>query len=287
MPVETAPIIPTTEKPLVSVITVVRNGAAHIADNLASVAEQDYPAIEHLVLDGASTDGTQELVRVRAHPRLRFTSEPDDGIYHAMNKGIAQAKGVYMVFLNSDDTFASSQAVSLAMARLSGDATNLSEESLHCFAYAPFSRTSPMPALIARPQVHVRDPLSVHTICHQGTIFPRQVFARVGTYDEGFRLAGDFEHRLRCHLAGISFVCHPVVLVRFCLDGATERQMARSFAESEHAVRASCGAWAGWRFRALFWRARLRKMLGAMAKTILGGGAYAWLRSWSLRRRHG
>lgn len=90
-----------------SIITVVRNGAATIADCLQSVRNQSYPA-EHLIIDGASTDGTlNALRRYQALGNCRFVTEPDRGIYDAMNKGIGIATGDVIGILNADDFYAS------------------------------------------------------------------------------------------------------------------------------------------------------------------------------------
>lgn len=76
----------------VSVITVGRNAQATIADAIASVAAQDYPDTEHIIIDGASTDRTVDIIRARATSNVRWISETDGGIYAAMNKGIAMAQ---------------------------------------------------------------------------------------------------------------------------------------------------------------------------------------------------
>jgi len=89
----------------VSVITVVRNAASTIEATLRSVAEQTYPAIEHLVIDGASTDGTLEILR-RHQDRLALRSAPDRGMFDAMNKGLAAASGEVVGFLHADDAYA-------------------------------------------------------------------------------------------------------------------------------------------------------------------------------------
>ena len=87
----------------ISVITVAFNSAKTIADTLNAVAMQTYADIEHLVIDGASKDGTFEMVRSHTNPQIRLISEPDKGIYDAMNKGLAQATGEVVGFLNSDE----------------------------------------------------------------------------------------------------------------------------------------------------------------------------------------
>ena len=112
---------PTNPKPLVqiTVATVVFNGRQQIARTLDSVLAQDHAGIELLVVDGQSTDGTQAVVRGYGSAIHQFVSEPDRGVYDAMNKAVELASGEFILFMNCGDVFASPTAVSdlLAPAR--------------------------------------------------------------------------------------------------------------------------------------------------------------------------
>ncbi len=96
---------------LVSIITATFNSANTIADTMRSVEEQDYPHIEHIVVDGHSQDETLEIVQQYPH-RATLISEKDDGIYDAMNKGIRAAKGDIVGILNSDDMYTDEHVIS-------------------------------------------------------------------------------------------------------------------------------------------------------------------------------
>jgi hypothetical protein len=98
--------------PRVSIITVVRNAADALAKTIQSVRAQTYSDIEFVVVDGASTDGTAEVLRGSAHLIDRWVSEPDDSLYDAMNKGKRMAGGDFAMFVNAGDTFVSDSAVS-------------------------------------------------------------------------------------------------------------------------------------------------------------------------------
>ena len=97
---------------LISVITVCRDAATTIADTIRSVAAQDHNLFEHIIVDGASSDNTQNMVAQHAHDRLIWISEPDEGLYDAMNKGLRLAKGELLGFLNADDAFAAPDVLS-------------------------------------------------------------------------------------------------------------------------------------------------------------------------------
>src|SRR5690349_2661306 len=96
---------------LVSILTPSYNQAKWLADNLRSVAAQDYPYIEHVVMDGGSTDGSVDILR-HADSRVRWFSEADDGQSHALNKALAESHGDIIGWLNSDDAYFSPDAVS-------------------------------------------------------------------------------------------------------------------------------------------------------------------------------
>jgi len=92
-------------KPILSVITIVYNNARDIERTMLSVLGQTYQGIEYIVVDGLSNDGTLDLIKKYEDRIAKFTSEKDEGIYDAMNKGLALATGDYVIFMNSGDEF--------------------------------------------------------------------------------------------------------------------------------------------------------------------------------------
>lgn len=120
------------EKPLVTVVTITYNlinagREKFIRQCIDCVRVQTYKNVEHIIIDGASTDGTLEIFK--DYPWLKVFSEPDKGIYDAMNKGVAKASGKYIVFLNSDDLWHDNRAVEESVKAL--------EENNADFSYAP------------------------------------------------------------------------------------------------------------------------------------------------------
>ena len=102
----------------VSIITVCFNAASTIAETIETVATQVDADIEHIVIDGNSNDGTQSVVEAHLRDNLVFVSEPDEGLYDAMNKGVQLAKGDIIAFLNADDVYASANVVGHAVAAI-------------------------------------------------------------------------------------------------------------------------------------------------------------------------
>lgn len=97
--------------PLISVITVCYNAASLLEETIQSVLSQDYPNLEYLIIDGASTDGTLDIIK-KYTDRIKFVSEPDKGIYDAMNKGLKLANGEWVNFMNAGDYFANGHVLS-------------------------------------------------------------------------------------------------------------------------------------------------------------------------------
>lgn len=95
----------TIEYPLVSMVTIVYNGANHINDTITSVTNQDYPNIEYIIIDGGSTDGTVDILKERSHEIDYWISEPDEGISDAFNKGISYCNGALIGLINADDWY--------------------------------------------------------------------------------------------------------------------------------------------------------------------------------------
>jgi len=98
-------------QPKLSVITIVYNNVKDIERTMLSVLNQSYPHLEYIVIDGASKDGTQKVIEKYRDKITRYISEPDHGIYDAMNKGLALATGDYVLFMNSGDEIYSSDTV--------------------------------------------------------------------------------------------------------------------------------------------------------------------------------
>ena len=96
----------------ISVITACHNSSTTIRDTLESINSQTYPHLEHIIIDGGSTDDTMTIVKTHGERLATILSEPDHGIYDAFNKGLARASGEVIGFLNSDDVYANSKVIS-------------------------------------------------------------------------------------------------------------------------------------------------------------------------------
>jgi glycosyltransferase involved in cell wall biosynthesis len=174
----------------VSIVTAVRNGAAAIGVTLDSVAAQTHADIEHVVVDGASTDGTVEVVRTRGRHVAKLLSEPDRGVYDAFNKGLALATGEIVVYLNAGDSYLDAEVVAtVARVFAAEDVDAVFGDVLIVDAQDPgrvvrhYRSSRFSPARLA----------SGFMPAHPTLFLRRGLYGRLGGYDASYRIAGDFE----------------------------------------------------------------------------------------------
>lgn len=176
---------------LVSVITVTRNDLKGLELTVRSVLEQTYPAIEHLVIDGASDDGSVEFLTGLTHART--LSEPDRGIYDAMNKGLARATGDVLVFMNSGDQFCDSNTVEYVMSHWP---IRTSAWGFGAMRYVDAER-KPIAGDVQAPFKLRRMELGMSFVPHQAMFISRSLASEIGEFDERFGVAADQEWALR------------------------------------------------------------------------------------------
>jgi glycosyltransferase involved in cell wall biosynthesis len=178
------------EFPLVTIITAVFNGEAVLENCLQSVLSQEYPNIEHIIIDGGSTDGTISLLRQYEDRLALWVSEPDKGVYDAWNKGVALARGEWIAFLGADDMYLPGAIDTyIALARSHPEAEFLSSKARldHPTGYSP---------TFGGPWEWPRFTTAMTTI-HVGTFHHRELFNRYGKFNIAYRIAGDYEFMLR------------------------------------------------------------------------------------------
>ena len=203
----------------ISIITITFNSATTLQRALDSVQQQTYKDIEHVIVDGASTDGTKDLIAAYAgkHKNVRWISEPDDGIYNALNKGIALATGDVIGFLHSDDVFASPDVITQIAAALEQNKVDVVYGDLQ---YCRGEK------VVRRWKSNAYDPRSLKfgwMPPHPTVYVRREVYERVGKYDEWFRISADYDMMIRIFQAGCSSYYIPSVLVCMETGGASNK----------------------------------------------------------------
>jgi glycosyltransferase involved in cell wall biosynthesis len=222
-------------QPTVSVVTVCRNDVGTIASCQRSIAIQSYPILEHLVIDGASTDGTQALVSANLRQGDRILSEPDSGIYNAMNKGWRQARGDYVAFLNADDRYAASDVVERMMVAAGEDVDVVIGDVRffrpgHEHRYVRHYRSGVFRPWLLRWGIMP---------AHPSMFMRRALLERLGGFREDYAIAADYElcvrafQRMRCR-----YVHRPVMVVDMATGGASTRDLAAKLLINREVVRA-------------------------------------------------
>lgn len=211
--------------PLISIITITYNAADVLEPTLLSVASQSFREFEHIIVDGASSDGT--LTLARKFPELRILSEPDKGLYDAMNKGILLSRGKYLLFLNAGDAFHSDDVLeAYARAARRGDDiiygdTVLVDRNRH---------------IVGPRHLSVPTTLTFNSfakgmlICHQAFMVRKDIAPE---YDLQYRFSADYDWTIRCIRNADPRRCTNLNLVAidYLTDGMTDKNKIKSLRE--------------------------------------------------------
>ena len=181
-------------RPLITVITAVLNGARHLEQCIQSVARQTYPRVEFIVIDGGSIDGSVQFIEQHRASIHHWVSEPDGGIYDALNKGLRVARGDWICVLGSDDYLTGDDTLERLAASLAdcpasiklvyGNVAMVDGQETLCIVGRPWHESKPA----------LRESTAVP---YTGLMHRRSWFEQYGLYDPSFRIAGDYEMLLR------------------------------------------------------------------------------------------
>ena len=212
---------------ILSIITINRNNAVGLEKTMRSVAAQIDGDFEYVVIDGASTDGSVEVIRSfesSLGERLKWISEPDKGIYNAMNKGIAMATGDYLQFLNSGDSLVSND-ITLRMTEA------LKNKGYPSILYGNMLKDMPGGKAM-RDRCFAGREISflgfyTGSLNHSSAYIRRSLFNRYGMYDEGFKIVSDWKWFLQAIiLGGEKPVYVDMDVTLFDMNGISEKNKA-------------------------------------------------------------
>lgn len=235
----------------ISIITATYNCATTIVDCLASVASQSHTSREHLVIDGVSSDGTMALLNTHKEQLAILLSEPDFGIYDALNKGIARADGEIIGFLHADDMYADTSVLERIASAFAdpfvdavyGDLVYVRQDDT-CRVVRYWRSHAYSPGMLARGWMPPHPTLYVR----------RSLYERFGGFDTRYRIAADYDCILRMLSRMEGRVVHlPEVLVRMRVGGASNRSLRNILLKSVEDYRALRSNQVGG-IRALAWK---------------------------------
>lgn len=177
----------------ISVITINFNNCEGLKKTIESVVQQTFHDIEWIVVDGGSTDGSRELLEKYSKHFTYWVSEPDEGIYSAMNKGLKRAKGEYTIFLNSGDCFANPNVL-----------TDVVQE-LNCDIVAGWVKEDKT-GIVRKPPVELTLRHLFHNnIPHQAEFIRRGLFEEIAMYSEDLKVIADYEFNIRAALQDCNY----------------------------------------------------------------------------------
>lgn len=214
------------DHPKISIVTVTYNSAKTLELSIRSIIDQAYTNLEYIIIDGGSKDGTLDIIKKYERHISKWISEPDKGIYDAMNKGIRMANGEMVAFLNSDDVYLNSPFQTVA------ETITKNKNISVVFANALMIR-DPNPSYIYRSKL----PTSINDfwrtpIIHPSMFTRRSEFDRVGLFSTDYRVSGDFDFLVRLFLAKSVFYYHEAVWARMNGGGISDREWATGMHEN-------------------------------------------------------
>ncbi|CAG4999697.1 putative glycosyltransferase [Dyadobacter sp. CECT 9275] len=197
-----------------SLITINLNNKEGLLQTIRSVLQQSFESFEYIIIDGGSTDGSLDIIRENSAFINYWTSEPDNGIYHAMNKGINVAKGKYCLFLNSGDWLSGPEILRRALADQS-DADIISGD-----IYFYDNVKQAIKWLVPSPDQVTAKTLFLGTLPHQATFIKRSLFDTIGLYNEQLRITSDWLFFLEAlFVFNCTYLHYTGVIAYFNMDG--------------------------------------------------------------------
>ncbi len=208
------------DAPLVTIVTVCWNSAQTIEQTIRSVREQTYGNIEYIIVDGASSDTTLDIIRKYEADIDYYVSEPDDGLYYAMNKGLELAQGDYILFLNSDDWYTPDAVKALVDARGYSGCDFVS--ALAQLIDGNGAPTQPLRSMPFDSSQYLR--MSVR---HETMLISSDLYNRLGPYDTEYRIIADLEFTRRLFKAGATHYELARPLLNFRTTGVSSTDNSR------------------------------------------------------------
>lgn len=210
----------------ISVVTVCYNAVKELERTMLSVLNQTYDNVEYIVIDGGSTDGTVEIIKKYADRLAYWVSEPDKGIYDAMNKGIRIATGEWLLFLNAGDIFYSKDTLSSMIKHYDGKARILRGNIIRKYKRFNVKSTG-----VTKQDPDIMDMFN-NTFHHQACLIQKTLFDEVGYYDTDYQLCADWKFFFDCvvkHKISSYYVDMPVAF--FKMDGVSSMNTKKCIEE--------------------------------------------------------
>ena len=220
----------------VSIITVVYNNKDTIKDAIESVLSQTYTNMEYIIVDGASTDGTVEIVKSYGDKISKFVSEKDKGIYDGLNKGVGLATGDIVCFLHSDDLYNNKDTIEKIMKLF--DADNSLDGIYGDLVYTPKEDTSKVFRYWKSKDFDISLLKKGWMPAHPTLFLKREVYEKYGKFDLSFKIAADYDFMLRVLSSGTKVKYLPEVLYKMRVGGESNKSIKNIMLKSKEDLKA-------------------------------------------------
>ncbi len=218
--------------PIITLVTVVFNCVKSIENTILSVIDQTYSNVEYIIIDGGSTDGTLDIIRQYNHAIDYWVSEPDKGIYDAMNKAIALACGDWLIFIGADDKLVSSYVLDYCVPLLKikdaiyyGDVVFLQSGSVYGGKFNKYK-------------------LMQQNFCHQSMLYPMTIYKRKH-YDLNYKYLADYKYNIELMGKDVRFIYLRKIICIFNAEGASSVGDVKFADNKQHIIRNEMGFFYG------------------------------------------
>ena len=218
-------------QPCVSIITVCLNSEKHIRQTIESVLNQTYKNIEYIIIDGCSKDKTIGIIKEYKplfEGRMKWVSEPDSGIYDAMNKGIRMANGEWIGILNSDDWYETDAIQSIVKTANLNPEAEIIHGNINCVGekgeiISIGDGGSKFETLLVK---------GLMPVSHPATFVKKEVYDSFGLFSLDYKIASDYEFILRCNEQRVKFFYINKILTNFRITGVSNTNVEITYKES-------------------------------------------------------
>ena len=234
--------------PIFSIITVTKNAEATIEDCIESVSKQTFANLEHLIIDGKSTDSTIKIIEELDLNlnNTSYISESDVGLYDAMNKGIQKSKGQYIGILNADDKYVE----------------DCLEQVINVFGNFPEVGIVYAGMIIDQKKKLYVSHLDLESkmICHPTCFVSREVYEKIGSFNLKYKVAADYDFMLRAKQSGVKFMGIESEIVEFRSGGFSSKNPLKSIFET-YRIQMKYSKKSCFRATLLFWKSLLKNLI--------------------------
>ena len=243
-------------------ITVVHNDEQHLDQTIRSILTQSFCNIEYILVDGGSTDGTLDIIRKYDDRIDQWISEPDEGIYDAMNKGLRLASGDLIAFLNSGDWYNPGVLEDVAAEYLRGKNGDMVIAGKWTLVFEDLDL-----------EIHVSPSLRFSLgipISHPAMFVPRNVYNKVGMFDLQYRFGADFDMLVRLYQRGVKFHFIDTKILNYRTRGASEKYFYDTGRDHSLIIRKNLPTQTYVFYKIVRWKYNIFREFHTMMKNILG-----------------